>query len=68
MLHLVYGFINRMYGFLVRCKGFFMVHGCFVVYGCNLGRYGFIFFLCHPPTPRFWGTKRIFPFELLVLS
>ena len=57
-----------VYGFLKGCKGFSMVHGFFVVYGCTNERYGCEFFLCHPPTPIIWGTKRICILQLLSLS
>lgn len=41
------------------CLGFLMVHGCSEMYGSQS-------FLCHPPTPTIWGTKRSNHLQLLL--
>lgn len=45
--------------FYPGCLGFFMVHG-------SLNMYGSGSFLCHPPTPTIWGTKRSYHLQLLL--
>ena len=63
---LVFGFLvikctgfYVVYGFLPWMFGFFMVHGCFGMYGSES-------FLCHPPTPTIRGTKRSYHLQLLL--
>ena len=65
MFYMVYGFYQEMYGCLVECTGFFMVHGCFGRYWCKYRMYGCKSFLCHPPTSTNWVTKRTYRFLLL---